>query len=426
MATPRPNPILRNFRRFPGDQSASISLVLSLALPMLLLVTAGVIDYVSAFRQKSQLQSVVDAAALAAASELSLSNSRTDNVVSVVDAVVANYLSASMQQDSRPKPTVTTSVTKSPLQVRVSADQAYQSLFGAVFTFNVSSLRATAVAQVIGRPNICVLALHTSVNGALSLEQNARVTGDNCGVFSNSTHNTGVKAKNTATLKATTICSAGGVQGSATNFDPPPYLDCPGFDDPLASRPEPWIGTCEDTSPTIVSSSVTLSPGTYCGLQIVGGTDVQLSPGIYVIKDGLFSVKEGSRIAGKGVGIFLTGKNARLEWGRASTISLEAPTAGLMAGLLIFASREGARGNQHIIYSEDAQIMVGTIYIPTGELRIDGSATVGNQSAYTAIVAETIRLYGGPHIVLNTRYNETDVPVPEAIKGAGQPVQLVE
>ena len=70
--------------------------------------------------------------------------------------------------------------------------------------------------------------------------------------------------------------------------------------------------------------------------------------------------------------------------------------------------------------------MVGTIYVPTGELRVDGAANVGRKSAYTAIVAETIRIYGGPHIVLNTSYDETDVPVPDGIKGAGQPIQLVE
>ena len=70
--------------------------------------------------------------------------------------------------------------------------------------------------------------------------------------------------------------------------------------------------------------------------------------------------------------------------------------------------------------------MVGTVYIPTGELLVDGSAQVGGDSAYTAIVAETIRLYGGPHIVLNSNYDETDVPVPEGIKGAGQPVQIVQ
>ena len=97
-----------------------------------------------------------------------------------------------------------------------------------------------------------------------------------------------------------------------------------------------------------------------------------------------------------------------------------------MSGLLIFAARETTRGNRHKIYSENAHVMVGTVYIPTGELLVAGAANVGSDSAYTAIVAETIRLYGGPHIVLNTDFDETDVPVPDGIKGAGQPVQIVQ
>ena len=95
-----------------------------------------------------------------------------------------------------------------------------------------------------------------------------------------------------------------------------------------------------------------------------------------------------------------------------------------LAGLLIYTAKSNDNTNK--IYSENAQVMVGTIYVPKGELRIDGAADIGSQSAYTAIVAEKIRLYGGPHIVLNTDYDETDVPVPDGIKGAGQPIMLVE
>ena len=39
----------------------------------------------------------------------------------------------------------------------------------------------------------------------------------------------------------------------------------------------------------------------------------------------------------------------------------------------------------------DAANGMGTIYLPTGELRIDGSAQIGAQAAYTAIVAETVQ-----------------------------------
>jgi hypothetical protein len=52
-----------------------------------------------------------------------------------------------------------------------------------------------------------------------------------------------------------------------------------------------------------------------------------------------------------------------------------------MAGLLFFASREGADGAMHQIMSENAQNLVGTTYLPTGELRIDDLAEIGAQAA---------------------------------------------
>ena len=49
-------------------------------------------------------------------------------------------------------------------------------------------------------------------------------------------------------------------------------------------------------------------PGTYCGLTITGGAQVQLASGIYVIKNGPLIVTGGAGIFGEGVGFFLTGK----------------------------------------------------------------------------------------------------------------------
>lgn len=95
-----------------------------------------------------------------------------------------------------------------------------------------------------------------------------------------------------------------------------------------------------------------------------------------------------------------------------------------MAGLLVFVSRSQKDSLQYKILSDDARVMVGTVYVPKGELIIDASNPIADQSAYTAVVADKMRLYGGPHLVLNTKYSDTDVPVPDGIRGAGQPVVL--
>ena len=338
-ATRRPRIAARGDDQLSRDQSGSMALLFAMALPILFAATAGAIDYATALHQKSRLQRVVDAAALAAASELSMSNSKTDNVSSVVQTLVDNYLRAAYSSGKYPTPTVKTAVNTQPLQVEVHISQKFQSYFGDPLGLQTADLTADSVAQVMGKPNVCVLVLHPSENGALSLEQSARVTGTNCGIFSNSTHSNGIMTKNNAVVKAATICSAGGIQGGGNNFDPPPYMDCPSFDDPLAERPEPSVGTCASTKPTIIKSSQLLTPGTYCGLTISRGAEVKLSPGTYVIKNNPLIVEGGGQLKGLGVGFYLTGRNAYLDFDADSTVSIEAPTTGTMAGLLIFASR---------------------------------------------------------------------------------------
>ena len=103
------------------------------------------------------------------------------------------------------------------------------------------------------------------------------------------------------------------------------------------------------------------------------------------------------------------------------TVKCASASCGLPRGLSQPSSKA-----VHRILSNNARVMAGTIYIPNGELRIDASKPIADQSAYTAIVTNTMRLYGGPHLILNTNYSETDIPVPDGIKGAGQPVRLVE
>ena len=55
-------------------------------------------------------------------------------------------------------------------------------------------------------------------------------------------------------------------------------------------------------------------------------------------------------------------------------------------------------------------------------LVVDAKQPVADQSAYTAIVAQSIELNMGPNLVLNADYDMTDVPVPAGIAGSSQVV----
>jgi hypothetical protein len=70
---------------------------------------------------------------------------------------------------------------------------------------------------------------------------------------------------------------------------------------------------------------------------------------------------------------------------------------------------------QHQIFSNNAQTLTGTIYMPKGEILIDASQPIAAYSAYTVLVVNQLHLCAGPTLALNTNYTATDVPVPMGV-----------
>ena len=78
------------------------------------------------------------------------------------------------------------------------------------------------------------------------------------------------------------------------------------------------------------------------------------------------------------------------------------------------------------IISDNARTILGTIYLPAGRVVIDAKKPVGDQSAYTVIVARMINLYDGPNLMLNAQYGATDVPVPKGVGPSSADTQLTQ
>lgn len=411
------------------DECGSVLMIFAVSLPLVVAAASLAVDYSRSVRARDQMQAAADASSLAAARELSLSNTKQSGMTAVVQTVVANYIGASAKdKDWAAGLRTETKLDEDNLIVRVSLTSKVPVVLGMLAGQKEWEIEATSEAQVLGQPNICMLGLDPSEKGTIALEKNADVLGEGCAVFSNSDHPNGIKSMNTSVLSASLICSAGGMEGGKANFQPEPLTGCPHFQDPLADRPEPLFDdACTEEKLVVSGESRTLTPGNYCGgLKITEGSFVNLEPGLYVINDGPLDVGGGSTMSGNGVGFYLTGKGAKLKIDADSKVSLEAALDGPMAGLLIFESRTEPAKDKHELFSDDAQIMVGTIYLPLGELKIGGSSQVGTASAYTAIVARKLTLTDGPRVVLHTDYDRTSVPVPDGIKGTKTPIALVK
>ncbi|HBK90954.1 MAG TPA: hypothetical protein DDZ68_04710 [Parvularcula sp.] len=438
---------------FRSNDRGNVALFFALTAPVLIGVAGGAVDFQNLRLQRAALQEAADALAMRGAREFLLDSAGEQQIEALVRSTAGAQYEESLgafvletDADANDR-SVTASLTQSPRR--------------GLFLHNLAAFQApiaaSATAVARGATNVCVVALEEKDGGAVRAEGSARLLASKCSILSNSTSAEGVEATEFSRLKAALICSAGGVRGGSSNFDPQALTDCPIFEDPLRDRLEPEVGACDhdkldlggaapatgligqalttalslidgsDENTLIGYTRYDLTPGVYCGgVRIRADADVHLAPGVYVFNGGALEVDLGGRLYGKGAGLFFTGENAVFTFKPQSIVHLTAPAEGVMAGMLIMEDRDRATTETHSILSSNARTLLGTIYLPKGRLNIDSVMPIADESAYTAIVARFIRISGSPQLVLNTDYAMTDVPVPEGIGPSGGQVFLRE
>jgi hypothetical protein len=371
-----------------------------------------------------------------------------------ISVIAQNYVHA-----EEPHASVQTQVDVKAFSVTVSARKPFAPKMGNLFWGTAPTVSVTATAKLNGTAPLCLLALDTKAPGTVHLQQSAAMTATGCMVYSNSKSPSGLQAKDSATLKAGIVCTAGGkAKTNGASVTPDPVTDCPQMEDPLRARIAPTVGACRFEEMVVSGGSQVLEPGVYCkGLKITDGAEVTLGKGTYIIKDGPLIVEKGATLNGTDISIYLTGKKSNLTFAAASTINLSAAKDGPLAGLLIFDDPSGADApaippfplpipivgellgglgglvggllpaappREHKILSDNARTLLGTIYMPQGRLIVDATKPIADKSAYTVIVVRRIDLHAGPNLILNSDYSATDVPVPKGVGPYGSNVML--
>ncbi|MEM6665707.1 MAG: pilus assembly protein TadG-related protein [Pseudomonadota bacterium] len=375
-------------------------------------VTTGV-DYARMEGHRASLQRAADAAAIAAAREIPIAHSQPEIIESVAKTFVESNL------ESMSGIGVSTHMVPRHNSVRVDLNWDYESLFPNLLPENVTEVNVSATARLVGTGAICMIGLDEEEEETIHLKKNASLEAPGCAVYSNSDDKESFKVEDNASVITAMTCTSGGIDGKKnSSFEPEPVTDCPPAPDPLANRAPPTFGGCDHYDLEVKDQVRTLSPGVYCqGLEVRGNAKVKLLPGIYVIKDAKLEVTGEAEFIGENVGFFLTGDDAKIYFKKQTTISLTAPKAGPMAGLLVYEDRSAPDIVKHEITSDNARMLLGTIYLPNGTLRIDSDAPVSDKSAFTAIIARAIELDEGPTLYLNSDYDATDIPLPEGLLG---------
>lgn len=418
-----------SLRSFLNDRRGSIlPLAAGLIIAAVGAATIGV-DYARAVATRQFLATAADAAALAAVSRLpdhdavrataiayvqkNLSDARFGTALVPNDIEIGDWdaINGIFVPIDPSDPAAAGSAVRVTTRVSQSNGNALATLFAGVFGIDTMDLAATAVAGRGGPP--CVLALDSTVAGAMHMGGSAGLQALGCGVQVNSTATGAMQVKGSAELEATEICVGGTADVKAGNaVQPNPKDFCPGQVDPMTGLTPPEVGPCDPSkATTYVGSDETLQPGVYCGgLDIKAGSNITLEPGLYVIKDGALSLSGNSTIQGEHVTFFLTGDDALVSFKANTTIDLTAPIAGDLTGILFY--QDPAYSGTHDWKGNAATNLRGVIYFPEGTLVSKNDNAITPEGSCTVLIAKTLSFMASSGVTIDIRQSNCRSALP--------------
>jgi Flp pilus assembly protein TadG len=292
------------------------------------------------------------------------------------------------------------------VEVIVSRPQPLQ--LARMFLGNSPTLTARAVATLNPNGSACVLALDRSNVTDVSGNGNTTLNLNSCNLYVNSPSNSALNLVGQATINAEAAFISGNytTSGQASlNTTAGTFTGAAPANDPYADVSIPSYSGCNETNLSVSGKNnpKTLTPGSsgvmvLCGgVSVTGNGSLTLSPGIYIMDGGSFSVSGNSTIYGNGVSIILTsssGSNyATASISGGATVTLNPTTAAPLAGVAIYQDRNAPQSGTDSFTGGTTQNITGAIYFPNQSVTFNGGTSTGG-AICTQIVASTITFNG--------------------------------
>lgn len=291
------------------------------------------------------------------------------------------------------------------------------------------AFRVGATAGALRRQPLCVLSSGTDNVNKIELKDSVEMSTPGCFVQSNGD----IKVEGAAAISAGTVQASGLATGRISRS---PQIGGPEVADPFASmsiRPDGMSctpgdklppgttagpGGPKDTVPLIVPA------GVHCGDIHVGkDQSVTLLPGEHYFLQGKLTLDDNPSLSGADV-VLIFDKQSDFDFKDNANVALEGRKSGSFAGFVLATTRDN--NHEFDISSSSAAKFLGTIYVPSATLRIDGAGNrVANESAWNVIVAKAIKLQGSPKLVVNSNCSSSTVPVPGGVGPQSGSVTLV-
>jgi len=403
-----------------GRERGSVAITVTLAMTVLLGFAALVVDVGLSWAARASAQTAADSAALAGAAELvangpaaavgTVRDYLNDNVNGLADSPVdPDWPFNTIESDGEivcwtlpgdpPAPGANCPPGSNALQVitpPIEVDYAFAPVLGA----SSNSIKAMAAAAAgPAAPNNCVLCLlEPGLANALAVTSNGGVDVSGGGIVVNSVDGAAVALLGGGDVRANQIRVIGGVLDGpgGGQLIPPAELGGPPVPDPLADLPTPDALAIPPpccSLPQVVTSDMTLSPGVYESITVLGNNTLTLEPGVYVLTDppGL-SITGNGRVVGTEVTVYLAcsgyptpcdGPGAPFVVAGNGRYDVTSPTSDEYAGLSVFFDR----GNTApmVVDNNTGMNLDGALYaasapltqVASPGLRVDGLLVVG-------------------------------------------------
>lgn len=398
------------------SKSGNATLLVGLSIPALIGGAGFAVDTAQWYMWQRELQHSVDQAAYAGAWALAREESEGYYEKRAKQEFDANQ---SKTKDFSTRPTIRIADYAGGTQnsVVVTATATRVLPFSSFLTGGASTVRATAQASFAEGFdfNACLVSLKEDGTGT-TIGGNATVRAK-CGLAALSCGEDAIKIDGSANVSTDLIVACGSID--AEGNDDVTVEGITGLEDIYADLEPPTNDTDREYSCTGKGKNkqASLLPGTYSSLVVQCATT--LASGIYVIDGGLLDLAANYNVTGSGV-MFVLRNGATVKLGgngSGNRISLTPMSAADFVGteyeddadklsdILIFEDRNNNPSSDHIMNGNSNSLIEGLIYLPSGNLRINGTADVSAQCLQ--ISAKTIDIRGNAVLETLCPTNET-------------------
>ncbi len=365
-----------SYPRYFRDTHGSIAVIAALSLAVLTGAAGLATIYVQGQNTKTALQASLDAAVLAGTA-MQTGTPDGQRIKVAKKAFKFNLKKMTENQSAEINISKDTEFFVTKTVVTGKAHAKVRNSLGAALGITEMAVETNATAKKMSSDPLCILALDATQPSTIEIYGNAHLNAPDCAVQANSSNGEGMKLQG---AKSSATASQFGVTGnySGTNWSPKPVIGSEPVLDPYADLPVPAAGTCVDAANIPKGGTFTLNPGTYCGgLKIGSGAVVTLTPGIYIVKDGQFTVSSGAAVNGEDVLIALVGANSHLNILADAKVKLSSPRDGVYKNIQFMSDRDLSKSKfgeeWSTIFSGATLAYDGVMYLPEQHLWVSGT-----------------------------------------------------